>query len=144
MLASLTRRPAGLLRRLAALVYDWLLLIALMFGFTFLVIFLRGGEAVEPASWWFNASLVAISFAFFGWFWTHGGQTLGMRAWRLRLERHDGGAVKWPDAARRFLASWVLALPPGLGFFWGAIDREGLCWHDRLSRTRIVQSSESG
>ena len=43
MLASLTRQPAGLLRRLAALVYDWLLLISLMFGYTFLIILLRGG-----------------------------------------------------------------------------------------------------
>ena len=102
------------------------------------------GEAVEPASWWFNASLVAICFAFFGWFWTHGGQTLGMRAWKLRLERDDGGAPQWRDAGRRFAASWVLAFPPGLGLLWGAVDRQGLCWHDRLSGTRIVRINESG
>ena len=121
MPASLTRQPAGLLRRLAALAYDWLLLAALLFGFTFLVIALRGGEAVEPASWWFNACLIAVGFAFFGWFWTHGGQTLGMRAWKLRLERIDGEALQWSDAARRYVSSWILAFPPGLGFLWGRI-----------------------
>lgn len=140
MATSLPRQPPGLARRFAALVYDSLLLAALMFSFTFVVVLLRGGAAVTPYSWWFNASLVALSFAFFGWFWTHGGQTLGMRAWKIRVERLDGSALGWLDAARRFMASWVLLLPPGVGFLWGAIDRDRLCWHDRLSGTRVVLS----
>ena len=135
---SLSRQPAGLVRRFAALFYDWLLLAASMFAFTLVIILIRGDGAIAPHSLWFSASLVALSFAFFGWFWTHGGQTLGMRAWKLRLVRTDGAPPGWPDAARRFIASWILLLPPGLGFVWGAFDSHGLCWHDRLSHTAVV------
>ncbi len=139
MEASLPRPPAGLTRRFAAIVYDWLLLMGLLFGYTLVVILLRGGAAIDPASWWFDAGLLAVNMLFFCWFWTHGGQTLGMRAWNIRLERFDGRAPAWPDAFRRYVAAWILLIPPGLGFVWGALDSERLCWHDRLSRTRVVQ-----
>jgi len=118
--------------------YDWLLLIGLMFVATLLLILLRGGAEIAPASWWFNAFLVSTSFVFFGWFWTHGGQTLGMRAWKIRVERFDGGLLSWSDALRRYLAAWLLLLPPGLGLLWSWLDPDCLCWHDRLSATRVV------
>ena len=139
---SVPRPPAGLARRLVALAYDWLLLAGLMFVTTLLLILIRGGTEIAPASWWFNAVLVSLSFVFFAWFWTHGGQTLGMRAWKIRVERFDGSSLSWRDALRRYLTSWLLLLPPGLGFLWGLLDRDGLCWHDRLSATRVVQISD--
>ena len=138
---SLPRPPAGLARRLAAILYDWLLLTGLLFVTTLLLVLLRGGTAISPASWWFNAILLSISFLFFGWFWTHGGQTLGMRAWKIRVERFNGDSLDWSDALRRYLAAWLLLLPPGLGFVWGWFDHDRLCWHDRLSATRVVYMS---
>jgi len=135
---SLPRPPARLGRRLAAMVYDSLLVAALLFTFTFILIVLRGGTAFSPASWGFNASLVALNILFFGWFWTHGGQTLGMRAWKIRVERLDGSALRWRDALVRYASAWLLLFPPGLGFFWAWLDRDRRCWHDRLSATRVV------
>ncbi|MFL2547396.1 MAG: RDD family protein [Candidatus Rariloculaceae bacterium] len=139
MRQSVSRPSAGLVRRFAAILYDWLLLASLMFAATLLLILVRGGAEIAPASWWYNAFLIALSFLFFGWCWTHGGQTLGMRAWKIRVERYDGGPLDWPLAIRRYMASWILLLPPGLGFLWGWLDRDGLCWHDRLSSTRVVR-----
>jgi len=136
---SVTRPPAGLVRRLAAMVYDWLLLAGVMCSFTFILILLRGGTAIGPASWWFATALLALNFLFFSWFWTHGGQTLGMRAWKIQLERIDGRALGWQDALRRYLAAWLLLLPPGVGFLSGWLDRDRRCWHDRLSATRVVR-----
>ena len=134
--------PARLGRRLAAMVYDSLLLAALMFTFTFILIVLRGGTAISPASWGFSISLLELNILFFGWFWTHGGQTLGMRAWKIRVERLDGRALRWRYARRRVAAAWVLLFPPGLGFFWAWLDRDHRCWHDRLSATRVVLIAE--
>ena len=139
---SLPRPPERLGRRLAAMVYDGLLVAALMFTFTFILIVLRAGTAVSPASWGFSASLVALNILFFGWFWTHGGQTLGMRAWKIRVERLDGSALRWRDPLVRYASAWVLLFPPGVGFFWTWLDRERRCWHDRFSATRVVLIAE--
>lgn len=129
--------PAGLLRRLAAIVYDALLLLAIMLLFTFAVWALRGGREIEPGTVWFQLVLVAVTMAYFCWFWTHGGQTLGMRSWKIRVQRNDGGNLTWGMAAARFWLAWLSALPVGLGFWWAWIDAERLCWHDRLSGTQL-------
>lgn len=108
--ATISVRPAGLARRLGAILYDALLLFAVLCIATVAALPLNGGQAFRhnPA---YNAYVYLICFLFFGWFWTHGGQTLGMRAWKLRLVRHDGGPVGWGQALSRFaLASlWLLA-----------------------------------
>jgi uncharacterized RDD family membrane protein YckC len=132
----------GLARRLAALAYDLLLLGAAWFVFTLIVLFARGGRAIEPGTWWFAPSLVAVAAGFFVWFWTHGGQTLGMRAWRLRVVGPGGRAISWKRGAGRFFAALVSALPAGLGFWWALVDRDGLCWHDRWTGTRLTLQSK--
>jgi uncharacterized RDD family membrane protein YckC len=132
-------QPAPVTRRLAALAYDALLLLALLFVFTLLVILARGGRAVIPGTIWFEASLVAIALGFCGAFWTRGGQTLGMRAWRIRVVSADGGPVTWRHALVRFFAGWLAALPAGLGIWWAWLDPQRRCWHDRLSGTRVVR-----
>jgi uncharacterized RDD family membrane protein YckC len=125
---------------LAACGYDLLLLIAVIFAFTLCVVALRGGRQVPPETWWFQLSLLAVSGLFFCWFWTHGGQTLGMRAWRIRLERSDGGAVGWSAALARYLAAWLSIAVAGLGFWWGLLNPRRRCWHDMLSSTRLVHT----
>jgi len=132
---------APLARRLAALVYDALLVGGLLFVFTLIVVLLRGGRAIDPDTLWYRASLVAVAFVFCGAFWTRGGQTLGMRAWRIRVVALDGRTLSWPRAALRFAASWLALLPAGLGYWWALFDPERRCWHDRLSATRVIRAS---
>lgn len=133
--------PAGLLRRLAALAYDLLLLSALLFVYTLALVVLRGGEPIAPGTWWFELSLVGLWVLFFAGFWTHGGQTLGMRAWRLRLVGADAGPVGWGRALLRAAAGLVSAVPAGLGFWWALLDPERRCWHDRWSGTRLIREA---
>jgi uncharacterized RDD family membrane protein YckC len=132
-------QPAGLLRRLAALAYDLVLLAAVLLAYTLAIVAARGGTAVPPGTWWFELSLAVLCVAFFTWFWTHGGQTLGMQAWGLRLVGARGGPVGWRAALLRAAASLVSTLPAGLGFWWSLVDPERRCWHDRLSGTRVVR-----
>jgi uncharacterized RDD family membrane protein YckC len=130
---------APLARRLAAICYDALLLAGVLFLFTLAVVVLRGGRAVDAGTVWFGPGLIAVAFVFFGWFWTHGGQTLGMRAWRIRLVRPDAQPIGWRQASLRFVGAWLAALPLGLGYWWSWFDADGRCWHDRLSGTRVVR-----
>jgi uncharacterized RDD family membrane protein YckC len=131
--------PAAVWRRLAALCYDLLLLAGLIFVFTLGVLALRRGVAVPPGSVWFPAALFLLTGAFFCGFWVHGGQTAGMRAWHIRVERDDGRALDWPCAAARLAAGVLAALPAGLGLWWAVLDERKRAWHDRLTRTRVVR-----
>jgi uncharacterized RDD family membrane protein YckC len=76
---------------------------------------------------------------FYTWFWTHGGQTLGMRAWRIRVHRDDGAPLRWRDALLRFGAAWLAVLPVGWGYWSSLFDAEKRCWHDRITRTRVSE-----
>jgi uncharacterized RDD family membrane protein YckC len=86
----------------------------------------------------FRLYLVVISFGFFAWFWLHGGQTLGMRAWRIRLQRIGGDPITPWQTLLRFLVAILSWLLFGLGFLWSLIDQEQLTWHDRYSLSELV------
>lgn len=142
---------ASFLRRLAAILYDSLLCIALAMMVTLFYqqVILRawygakklqelshaGALDVDPTL----ASLVFLSlFGFFAFFWTRTGQTLGMQAWRIRVQNHDGSALSLAQALIRFitaLASWACA---GLGFFWMLWDKQHKTWHDHNSQSIVV------
>ena len=79
-----------------------------------------------------------LEIIFFGAFWTRRGQTLGMVAWRLKVERDDGTSLRWSDALLRLAGASVSLLAFGLGYFWIWIDRDRLAWHDRWSHTRVI------
>ena len=81
---AIDAEPAGFFRRTAALAYDLLLLAGILLVFTLITFVLRGAREIPPGTLWFQVSLLALVGAFFAGFWVHGGQTLGMRAWRLR------------------------------------------------------------
>lgn len=132
--------PAPLWRRAAALVYDLLVILALGVCFTLAILAVRLGRAVPAGSVWFELCLLGIAFLFFAGFWARGGQTLGMRAWRIRVVAEDGGALGPARAALRFAAGLAALLPAGLGFWWGAFDSQRRGWHDRWSRTRVVRT----
>jgi uncharacterized RDD family membrane protein YckC len=138
---------AGFGRRFAALIYDGFLLIALLMPYTWVVVLIHGGAVTEASgrlSWWaFRSGALAIMAAYYALNWTRSGQTLGMRAWRLRTLTDSGKRLQIGQAVVRFcwgLAAW---LPFGLGVLWLYADPEHLALHDRLSRTRVVVLARS-
>ncbi len=130
---------AGLLRRLGAIVYDSLLLFAVLMLVTVPFVAIRGGEAVEPLTdAAYRMTLLATLYLFFVGFWTRAGRTLGMQAWRMQLETIGGGKPTLGAASLRFAAAVLSWAPFGLGFLWSLWDRDKLAWHDRLSGTRLA------
>ena len=139
-------QPAGLLRRLGAIVYDGLLLAGLLMLASALWLPITGGEAVQrgtPLFLLFQLYLLAVCFAFFVWFWTHGGQTLGMRTWRLRVSQPGGEPITLTQAVKRFAFALLSWLPAGLGFLWSLLDRERRAWHDIASGTVLVHEPKA-
>jgi len=136
--ASLPPQQVKLPRRLMIILYDALLLFAVLFFASAIGVMLHRGEAVEN-SLAFNVYLLGVAFLYYGWFWTESGQTLGMKSWRVRLQQRDGSNITWQQAGIRFAAAILSWLPLGLGFLWMLWDKEGLTWHDRLSDTRLVR-----
>lgn len=153
--------PAPLLRRLAAIGYDGMLLAGVLLGATALALGLAvaalGSEAVKlhdplRGNPFFSAYLLLVCFFFYGGFWTHGGQTLGMRAWRLRVQRRDGRSIGWWQALLRFLIAGLSLVPVaclhrvlgvGVGLSLGAgaaflVLLLALRLPDRLSKTELV------
>jgi uncharacterized RDD family membrane protein YckC len=140
---------AGVLRRLGAMFYDLLLVIAVMMVVTAVLLPLTGGEAItnERFGAWeyaYRLLLLAIVILFFGMFWTRRGQTLGMQAWRLRIQREDGGQLGWLDVFKRLGAATVSLCLAGIGYWWIWIDRDRLAWPDRWTRTRVVVLPKRG
>lgn len=138
-------RPSPLIGwRLLALLYDAFPALALWFvvaaAFT-----LAHGDAVrggalgllEFVALWLVAGLYAT------WSWHRGGQTLGMRPWRLHLVAADGGRPGWRALWLRYALGGLSLLLGGLGFWWAWLDRDRLTWHDRLSRTRLLRGRAS-
>lgn len=130
---------ARLLRRCGAMIYDSLLLLALLFLATIPFIAIRGGQPVEANNnFLYQIILLIVIYAFFVGFWSRSGRTLGMQSWGLRLETRDGQVPSIATNNIRFFASALSWLPLGLGFFWQLWDRDQLTWHDRLSGTHLV------
>ena len=71
--------------------------------------------------------------------WRRGGQTLGMRPWRLKLVTADGGTAGWKALWLRYLVGLLSLAAGGLGFWWAWIDRDRRTWHDRASGTHLVR-----
>ncbi len=128
--------PAGLLRRLMAMVYDALVLLAVWMLVGFVAVALNGGEANESPL--FHSTLFVVTFAFFAYFWMRAGMTLGMQAWRLRVQDLDGRSVSLQQSLIRFLVAIVSLAAFGLGYWWILFDSEKRSWPDIASRSRVV------
>lgn len=135
-------------RRLVAALYDGLIVLALWFIGTALVMPISR-EAVSPhhplAEFLYRLYLLAIGYVFFAGFWVRDGQTVGMLAWRVKLlQSANRRTVTWKQAVLRYLAALLSWAMLGLGFWWALFDPERKTWHDRLSGTELVKADPVG
>lgn len=139
-----TYKPASLFKRLAVIGYDGLLLIAILFIATALTLPLNGGEAIKNGHPLFPFLVIywfIISFIFYGWFWTHGGQTLGMKTWNLQLISSDHKKITWQQAFIRFCCAILSTLLFGLGFLWSLLNEKKSTMHDIFSNTILIDKN---
>jgi len=130
--------PASLFKQFAAMLYDSLLIFAVLFFAAAIALLFNRGEAIEsnPA---FSLYLLFSLFTFYAWFWHKSGQTLGMRAWKIRIVSEFGGNPSWGGSYLRLLFALLSFSCFGLGYFWRLF--KPYTWHDRLSQTSIIDVS---
>lgn len=143
-------KPAPVWRRLAAMIYDSFLVLAIMFlvGFINLGVQMKVYGAKELKAMTesgqsiggpiFYAALFLSIFSFFAFFWSRRGQTLGMQAWNIQIVDREGGYISIGQCLIRTLTAIPALMLCGLGVFWCLWDREHLSWQDRLSRSRTL------
>lgn len=155
---------AGVFRRLAALIYDAFLLMAISMGYyavaVLINVLIQGPPAPEEKVDWGHWSFIVfvgwvllLSY-FYCYFWQKSGQTLGMRAWRLKLvsataQEKDTGdknqnspqqnnRINSQQCVLRCMVAPLSLLVFGLGFFWRWFDPQQQTLHDRISKTQVV------
>ena len=144
---------AGFWRRFASLVYDTLAIIAFAMLTVVLYLFaiqglisldviaLNGAEDVSARikgslllSGIRSSLLVLVGLVFFGYFWTKSGQTIGMRAWRLKVQTSQGSLISWPQAIIRSISALL-----GLCNLVVLVDfKNKKALQDYLSKTEVV------
>lgn len=134
----MTERTPGISRRLASLLYESLVVFAvLLIGFLLPQILLSAFNlGMSNKMLWLH--VVALLMLYFVWFWLHGGQTLPMKTWKLRLTGANGEALRPLQAVLRYLAAWPSILFFGIGIVWAIFDKDQQFLHDRIAGTRIV------
>ena len=125
-------------RRFAAIFYDCLLLTAIFFTATFILLLLIGEAAIKSGNIFYNFFLLFLAYLYFCWHWVKGRQTLGMRSWKIEVINETNSTLNWKQASLRYIASLLSLLLLGLGFIWSLVDKEKLALHDRLSKTKLV------
>ena len=139
---------ASLWRRLAAMMYDSIVLVGIWIFTSFLVLAAFGIENAEvaqgtnlPYRLSVFANMLGTAFLFFGWFWTHSGQTIGMQAWKIKIQNVDGSAISWRQVALRFMVAPCGLLLAGIGYWWALFDNSKRSWPDIASNSMVARVS---
>ncbi|WP_275289300.1 RDD family protein [Halomonas elongata] len=139
--------PAGLGRRLGAMCYDGLLILAIWIALAAAHVLVSrllldlpaerlGVGVVQVVS--LRGLLLLGAFVFFAFFWMRGGMTLGMQAWRLRVQTTKGQPIGLYQSLVRYLVGALSWAAFGLGHLWVLFDAERRSWADIASGTRVV------
>ncbi len=132
------KKTCSLLRRFAAISYDTLLLIAIFFVASFILLPLIGETVIESGNIFYNVFLILLAYLYFCWHWLNGRQTLGMRSWKIEVINETDSTLNYKQASLRYFAALLSLLLLGLGFIWALFDKEKLALHDRLSKTKLI------
>lgn len=125
------------LKRLGAFAYDMMIVVALWMVTGFIAVALNNGEAVGGPL--FQSLLFILTYLFLTFFWTRSGQTLGMLAWRLRVQSIEGYKLNLMQCLIRYLIGTISLVCVGAGFFWMFINPQKRTWHDIASGCQVVE-----
>ncbi|MCP4045521.1 MAG: RDD family protein [Gammaproteobacteria bacterium] len=136
---GLDRIYCPLPRRLLAMLYDTIILLGLLMLASAVALPFGNTEKVALHDFWFTLWLLFVCFAYLGGCWRHGGMTVGMRAWRIRLVSDNDQPVSWPRCFLRFFVGVLSVSAFGLGILWALVDKKNRGWHDLAARTLLIK-----
>lgn len=131
--------------RLACLFYEALVILAvIIIGLIIPHALIGAAAGIVAGSRILLAHLFLMLLLYFAWQWLHGGQTLAMKTWKIRVVSADGGALRPAQALLRFAVAWPGTVLLGAGFFWAILDPDGQYLHDRIAGTRLESAPAPG
>ena len=130
--------PPSMIKRLAASIYELLLLIAIWLISAGLFIALFGDATVGIKRFLLQLFLWTMTGVYFVWCWKKSGQTLAMKTWKIQLVSQGGQPLTYKQLILRYTFASLGLLAACAGFLWMIFDREDLFLHDRLTGCRIV------
>ena len=137
-------QPAGFLKRILALVYDSLLIGAIVLVLSLLLVFVNGGYP-ESGSFVSFIQFFILVFAgpiFYSYFWiANKGQTTGMQAWKIKLVSMDETELNIKKTMLRCLISTISFACFGMGYLWILYDKDNLSWSDILTKTKVIKTN---
>ncbi|MHB1215651.1 MAG: RDD family protein [Thiobacillus sp.] len=136
---AIAHPPAPFLARIASMIYELLLVLAVLFVASLPFLYLVGNAQTGWRHIAFQAYVIGVLFAYFSTFWLRSGQTLAMKTWRIRLVGRDGGPITFKQALLRFCLALPGILLAGAGVWWALFDRDRQFLHDRFAGTRLVR-----
>ena len=129
-------KQSKLWKHVAALIYDIFPILALLLTTSLILVLVRQGEEVAPRTLWMQLILFAEVFLYFTYSWKKGGQTLGMRAWKIGIHNHH--MLSWAQVSLRFAAGLVSTLLLGLGLWVRAFNKTKSTWMDAVCGQQVV------
>lgn len=139
--ASSDMMPATLQRRLLSLIYEALILVAILFAGSLPLVMISRGWDSAVARTALQAWLLFVCGLFYIGQWSGTGQTLPMKTWKLQLVTHAGLPVSRSRALARYAAALFSILTLGFGYLWAVLDRDRQFLHDRLAGTKLVSAA---
>lgn len=138
-ISAATAQLPGLRRRIASMAYESLLLLGVL-SVTFMLPQLALGMGLEIAlpGWALISQVFLVLGFYFIWYWRHGGQTLAMQTWKIRISTPSGAQPSLARLALRYVLAWPSIIYLGAGLLWALFDRDRQFLHDRLAGTRLV------
>lgn len=136
---AISLATAPFLVRIAAMIYESLLVTAVVFVASFIFTPIVSEMHAPWQLLLFRTYIVGVLFAYFCVFWLRSGQTLSMKTWRIRLVNRNGGPITFNQAVLRFFLALFGLLLAGAGFWWALFDRDRQFLHDRIVGTRLVR-----
>ncbi len=126
-------------KHVAALIYDIFPILALFLTTSLFLIMLRQGQEVQPRTFWLQVILFLEVFLYFTYSWKQGGHTLGMRAWKIRVDNHQ--KLTWSQVSWRFFVGVISTLLLGAGLWSRKFNNKGWTWMDIACQQPMIDTN---
>ncbi len=134
-------KPAGFFKRLFSLIYDTLAVLGIILSSSLILVWINGGATPDGSFAFYIQRIILILSGpiFYSYFWIKNeGQTLGMQAWKIRLQTEGNQTMDLKVSLMRCLVSCISFAFIGLGYFWIFFDSSKRSWADMYTKTKII------
>lgn len=133
--------PTPIWKHFAAFFYDLFPVLGILLLTNLMFLFFRNGVEIPAHTLWFQLIIFFEIFFYYAYSWKAGGQTLGMRAWKIKIQQLDKKQINYYSASIRFFVGLLSTALAGIGLFWKLVDRDKKSWMDKASQSETINTN---